>query len=78
MNKHGMNKERVDKPNTMNIHEKESLDAQSQWEAELVRRIDQIEETAGAVQTMTKKDYVVAGVVTLLCLLFVVVGAFIH
>ena len=76
MNKHGMSKERVDKANTMNVHEKESLDAQSQWEAELVRRIDEIEETASAVQAMTKKDYVLAGVIILSCLLFVVVGAF--
>lgn len=58
--------------------EKETLQANSQWEEELARRIDQIEETANAVQAMTKKDYVVAGAVTLLCLLFVVVGAFIH
>lgn len=70
----------MNKENTMENREKQNvaMDAQSQWEAELVRRIDQIEETAGAVQTMTKKDYAVAGVVTLLCLLFVVVGAFIH
>ncbi len=78
MNKHGMDKERADKENTMNMREKEFLDAQSQWEGELVRRIDQIEETADAVQTMTKKGYAVAGVITLLCLLVVVVGAFIH
>ncbi len=58
--------------------EKEALQVDSQWEEELVRRIDQIEETAASVQTMTKKDYAVAAVITLLCLLFVVVGAFIH
>ena len=62
----------------MREKEKETLQVDSQWEEELIRRIDQIEETADAVQTMTKKDYAVAGAITLLCLLFVVVGAFIH
>ncbi len=62
----------------MSEKEKETLQVDSQWEEELVRRIDQIEETAAGVQTMTKKDYVVAGAVALFCLLFVVVGAFIH
>ncbi len=62
----------------MREKEKETLQVDSQWEEELIRRIDQIEETADAVQTMTKKDYVVAGTIALLCLLFVVVGAFIH
>lgn len=58
--------------------EKEALQVDNQWEEELVRRIDQIEETVASVQTMTKKDYAVAGVITLLCLLVVIVGAFIH
>lgn len=68
------------KGNTVDIlgKEKESSQVQNQWEEELVRRIEEIEETADAVQTMTKKDYAVAGAITLLCLLFVVVGAFIH
>lgn len=63
---------------SMHGKEKETLQVNSQWEEELVRRIDQIEETAASVQTMTKKDYAVAGVITLLCLLVVIVGAFIH
>lgn len=58
--------------------EKETLQVDNKWEEELIRRIDQIEETADVVQTMTKKDYAVAGVITLLCLLVVIVGAFIH
>ncbi|MBO5088055.1 MAG: hypothetical protein J6C01_05215 [Lachnospiraceae bacterium] len=62
----------------MREKEKETLQVNSQWEEELIRRIDQIEETAASVQTMTKKDYAVAGVITLLCLLVVIVGAFIH
>ena len=68
------------KGNTVDIRgkEKESSQVQNQWEEELIRRIDQIEETAASVQTMTKKDYAVAGVITLLCLLVVIVGAFIH
>lgn len=62
----------------MREKEKEILQVNDQWEKELVRRIDQIEETAASVQTMTKKDYAVAAVITLLCLFIVVVGAFIH
>lgn len=58
--------------------EKETLQVDNKWEEELIRRIDQIEETADAVQAMTKKDFAVAGVITLLCFLVVIVGAFIH
>lgn len=57
---------------------KEQQDTQSQWEADLIYRIDRIEETAGAVQTMTKRDYIVAGVITIVCLVFVVAGAFLN
>jgi len=70
-----MNKEGVA---NMCEKKKETLQVNNQWEAELSRRIDQIEETVTSVQTMTKKDYAVAAVITLLCLLFVVVGAFVH
>lgn len=62
----------------MRKKEKETLQVDNKWEEELIRRIDQIEETADAVQTMTKKDFAVAGVITLLCFLVVIVGAFIH
>jgi len=70
----------MSKEGVANMREKgkEALQVNGKWEEELVRRIDQIEETAASVQTMTKKDYAVAAVITLLCLLFVVVGAFIH
>ncbi|MBE5941606.1 MAG: hypothetical protein E7264_03585 [Lachnospiraceae bacterium] len=73
-------KDKMSKEEVANMRgkEKETLQVDNKWEEELIRRIDQIEETADAVQTMTKKDYAVAGVITLLCLLFVVVGAFIH
>ena len=48
----------------------------SQWEEELTARIDRIEENGQDIKTMTKKDYIVAGVVTVVCLLVVVAGAF--
>lgn len=73
-------KDKMSKEEVANMRgkEKETLQVDNKWEEELIRRIDQIEETADAVQTMTKKDYAVAGVITLLCLLVVIVGAFIH
>ena len=73
-------KDKMSKEGVANMRgkEKETLQVDNKWEEELIRRIDQIEETADAVQTMTKKDYAVAGVITLLCLLVVIVGAFIH
>lgn len=49
----------------------------SQWENELLARIEQIEENSQDVKIMTKKDYIVAGIVTAVCLLFVIEGAFI-
>lgn len=49
----------------------------SQWEDELLTRIEQIEENSQDIKIMTKKDYIVAGIVTALCLLFVIAGAFI-
>ena len=48
-----------------------------QWEQELIARIDQIEENSRDIQCMTKRDYVVAGVITTICLLLVIAGAFI-
>lgn len=49
----------------------------SQWENELLARIEQIEENSQDIKIMTKKDYIVAGIVTAVCLLFVIEGAFI-
>lgn len=43
---------------------------------ELTRRIDEIEETIANVKPMTKKDYIVASVITVVCLIIVVAGAF--
>lgn len=48
----------------------------SQWEEELTARIARIEENGQDIKTMTKKDYIVAGVVTVVCLLVVVAGVF--
>lgn len=49
----------------------------NQWEQELIARIEQIEENSGDIKIMTKRDYIVAGVITTACLLLVIVGAFI-
>ena len=49
----------------------------SQWEKELIDRIEQIEENSQDIRIMTKKDYIMAGIVTALCLLFVIAGAFV-
>lgn len=49
----------------------------SQWEKELIDRIEQIEENSQNIKTMTKRDYIVAGVITVICLIIVAAGAFI-
>lgn len=49
----------------------------SQWENELTARVDQIEENRQDIKAMTKRDYIVAGIVTVVCLLVVIAGAFI-
>lgn len=56
------------------INSKEEI--QSQWETELSRRIDSIEEEALTIQAMTKRDYIVAAVITVVCLVAVFAGAF--
>ena len=47
---------------------------EEKWEQELIHRIDQIEENAKEIKTMTKRDYRIAVVITLLCLVVVVAG----
>lgn len=47
------------------------------WETELVNRIAEMEHGSEEVKSMTKKDYILAGVITIVCLLAVVAGAFI-
>lgn len=49
----------------------------SQWEKELIDRIEQIEENSQNIKTMTKRDYIVAGVINVICLIIVAAGAFI-
>ena len=51
-------------------------ETQSRWETELSQRVDSIEEEASSIQAMTKKDYIVAAVITIACLIAVVGGAF--
>ena len=57
---------------------REGMDMEHQneekWEQELIHRIDQIEENAKEIKTMTKWDYRIAAVITLLCLVVVVAG----
>ena len=48
----------------------------TQWEQELIARIAQIEENSRDIKIMTKKDYIVAGIIITVCLLFVIAGAF--
>ena len=60
----------------MKKQEQEQMDIQDQWEEELIRRIDNIEKEAVAVKIMTKKDYIVAATVTVVCLVVVICGAF--
>lgn len=60
----------------MKKQEQEQMDIQAQWEEELIRRIDNIEKEAVAVKIMTKKDYIVAAMVTVVCLVAVICGAF--
>ena len=46
-------------------------------EKELIDRIEQIEENSQNIKTMTKRDYIVAGVINVICLIIVAAGAFI-
>ena len=52
-------------------------DNKIKWEQELINRIDQIEENSRDIKSMTKKDIIVATVITAVCLLLVIVGAYI-
>lgn len=67
-NKEEKGKMRMDNQKERNI---------SQWENELTARVDQIEENSQDIKAMTKRDYIVAGIVTVVCLLAVIAGAFI-
>lgn len=69
MKNNGKQKEKMRMDNQKGINN-------SQWEEELTARIARIEENGQDIKTMTKKDYIVAGVVTVVCLLVVVAGAF--
>lgn len=57
--------------------EKQEEGLENQWDTELVRRIANIEKNSATIKTMTRKDYIVAGVIIVLCLCAVVAGAFI-
>ena len=48
----------------------------TQWEQELIARIDQIEENSRDIKIMSKRDYIVAGAIITVCLLIVIAGAF--
>lgn len=51
--------------------------AEKQWETELVERINQIDQNNSGIKRMTKKDYIIAGVIVIICFCVVVAGAFI-
>lgn len=51
--------------------------AEEQWETELVERINQIDQNNSNIKRMTKRDYIIAGVIVIICVCVVVAGAFI-
>lgn len=51
--------------------------SEKQWEEELVRRIENLEESNKKVNRMTRRDYITAGIIVVACLVAVVAGAFI-
>ena len=57
------------------MKQKELLE--KQWEEELVRRIENLEESNREIRRMTRKDYIIAGIIVVICLCAVVAGAFI-
>lgn len=55
---------------------KKAEELENQWETELVCRIANIGKYLDEIKSMTRKDYIVAGVIIVLCLCVVVTGAF--
>ena len=51
--------------------------SEKQWEEELVRRIENLEESNKKVNRMTRRDYITAGIIVVACLVGVAAGAFI-
>ncbi|MBO4997732.1 MAG: hypothetical protein J6D02_07025 [Lachnospira sp.] len=51
--------------------------SEKQWEEELVRRIENLEESNKKVNRMTRRDYITAGIIVVACLVAVAAGAFI-
>lgn len=56
---------------------KQEKGLENQWDKELVHRITNIEENSATIKEMTKRDYIVAGIIIVLCLCAVIAGAFI-
>lgn len=50
---------------------------EKQWETELVKRIDEMDRNNSGIKRMKKKDYIIAGIIVIVCLCSVVAGAFI-
>lgn len=48
------------------------------FEKELLNRIEQIEEDSRKIKRMSRRDYIVVGIIVMVCLVVVVAGAFIH
>lgn len=57
--------------------EKQKEDRENQWETELVHRIADIGKRPDEIKSMTRKDYIVAGIIIVFCLCVVMAGAFI-
>lgn len=51
--------------------------SEKQWEEELVRRIENLEESNKKVNRMTRRDYITAGIIVVACLVAVAAGALI-
>ncbi len=57
--------------------EKQEKRLGNQWDMELVHRITNIKENSATIKEMTKRDYIVAGIIIVLCLCAIIAGAFI-
>lgn len=50
---------------------------EKQWETELEKRIEEMDRNNSGIKRMKKKDYIIAGIIVIVCLCSVVAGAFI-
>lgn len=50
---------------------------EKQWDTELEKRIEEMDRNNSGIKRMKKKDYIIAGIIVIVCLCVVVAGAFI-